>query len=218
LDGREFIEMTENGFFITLEGIEGVGKSTQVNYLGELFRQLDRTVTITREPGGTLVGEAIRNILLNSKDLDISIETELLMMFAARAQHLHQIIKPALARNEVVICDRFTDASFAYQGAGRGIPKEKIKLLQNWVQDELHPDLTFLLDAPVETGLERAGKRSEPDRFESESMTFFNAVRQEYLKIAAEEPGRVVIIDATVDPAKVEKQIYSALQGKNYLC
>jgi dTMP kinase len=210
--------MTENGFFITLEGIEGVGKSTQVNYLGELFRQLDRTVTITREPGGTLVGEAIRNILLNSKDLDISIETELLMMFAARAQHLHQIIKPALARNEVVICDRFTDASFAYQGAGRGIPKEKIKLLQNWVQGELHPDLTFLLDAPVETGLERAGKRSEPDRFESESMTFFNAVRQEYLKIAAAEPGRVVVIDATVDPAKVEKQIYSALQGKNYLC
>ena len=210
--------MTENGFFITLEGIEGVGKSTQVNYLAELFKQLDRTVTITREPGGTLVGEAIRNILLNSKDLDISIETELLMMFAARAQHLHQIIKPALARNEVVICDRFTDASFAYQGAGRGIPKEKIKLLENWVQGELHPDLTFLLDAPVETGLERAGKRSKPDRFESESLAFFNVVRQEYLKIAAEEPDRVIVIDATVDPAKVEKQIYSALQGKNYLC
>jgi dTMP kinase len=210
--------MTENGFFITLEGIEGVGKSTQVNYLGELFRQLDRTVTITREPGGTLVGEAIRNILLNSKDLDISIETELLLMFAARAQHLHQIIKPALARKEVVICDRFTDASFAYQGAGRGIPREKIKLLQNWVQGELHPDLTFLLDASVETGLERAGKRSEPDRFESEPMAFFNAVRQEYLKIAAAEPDRVIVIDASVEPAKVEKQIYSALQGKNYLC
>lgn len=210
--------MTENGFFITLEGIEGVGKSTQVNYLGELFRQLDRTVTITREPGGTLVGEAIRGILLNSKDLDINIETELLMMFAARAQHLYQIIKPALARNEIVICDRFTDASFAYQGAGRGIPKEKIKLLQNWVQGELHPDLTFLLDAPVETGLQRAGKRSEPDRFESESMAFFNAVRQEYLRIAAEEPDRVIIIDAAVDAAKVEKQIYFELQRKSYLC
>ena len=119
----------KTGLFITLEGIEGVGKTTQIDFIGEIFRRKGRVVTITREPGGTSVGEAIRNILLNSKDLDISSETELLMMFAARAQHLKRIIEPSLARGEVLICDRFTDASFAYQGAGRGIARDKIQQL-----------------------------------------------------------------------------------------
>jgi dTMP kinase len=131
---------------------------------------------------------------------------------------LYRIIKPALARNDVVICDRFTDASFAYQGAGRGIPRDKIKQLQIWVQGNLTPELTFLLDAPVETGLERAGKRSAPDRFESETVTFFNAVREEYLAIAKDEPERVTVIDATVNYENVQKQIYNVLQDKNYLC
>jgi dTMP kinase len=206
------------GLFITLEGIEGVGKTTQIDYLGELFRKLGRTVTITREPGGTSVGEMIRAILLDGKDLDISIETELLLMFAARAQHLQRVIKPALARDEVLICDRFTDASFAYQGGGRGISREKIKQLQIWVQGDLRPDLTLLLDAPPETGLARAGKRSEPDRFESEAVKFFDSVRQEYLRMAKEEAERIAVIDATLDYENVQKQIHQVLTAKKYLC
>ncbi len=206
------------GLFITLEGVEGVGKTTQVDYLGELFKEHNRTVTITREPGGTSVGEAIRSILLDKKELDICMETELLMMFAARAQHLHRIILPALERNDVVICDRFTDASFAYQGGGRGIHKDKIRQLQHWVQGELKPNLTLLLDAPVELGLERAGKRSKPDRFESEALSFFNAVREEYLSIAREEPERLVVIDASAEHKNVQKQIHAALKDKKLLC
>ena len=160
------------GLFITLEGIEGVGKTTQLEYVSEVFRSNGRTVCITREPGGTSVGEAIRDILLNSTDLDISDETELLMIFAARAQHLQRVIKPALTRDEVVLCDRFTDASFAYQGGGRGIAKNKIQQLKTWVQGDLQPDPTLLLDVPVEIGLSRAGKRGELDRFESETVDF----------------------------------------------
>lgn len=208
----------KKSLFITLEGIEGVGKTTQIDYLGELFRKQGRTVTLSREPGGTSVGEAIRTILLDRTDLDISIEAELLMMFAARAQHIQRIIEPALARGEVVISDRFTDASFAYQGGGRGIPKEKIKQLQIWVQGDLQPDLTLLLDAPVELGLARAGKRSEPDRFESEAGKFFESVRREYLLMAKEEPARIVVIDAAQSYEQVQEQILQALQVKQYLC
>lgn len=206
------------GLFITLEGIEGVGKTTQVDYLGELFRRNGNTVCITREPGGTSVGEAIRDILLSSSDLDISDETELLMIFAARAQHLKRVIEPALARHEVVICDRFTDASFAYQGGGRGIAKEKIQHLLTWVQGEMQPDLTLLLDTPVEIGLSRAGKRGELDRFESESIEFFESIRQEYLSLAKAEPDRIVIIDATPNLEDVQIQIEETMRAKNYLC
>ncbi len=206
------------GLFITLEGIEGVGKTTQVDYVGELFRRNGNTVCMTREPGGTSVGEAIRNILLNSLDLDISNETELLMIFAARAQHLKRVIEPALARHEVVICDRFTDASFAYQGGGRGIAKEKIQQLKTWVQGEMQPDLTLLLDTPVEIGLSRAGNRGELDRFESETIDFFESIRQEYLSLAKAEPDRIVIIDATPDFEDVQIQIEETLRANNYLC
>jgi dTMP kinase len=206
------------GLFITLEGIEGVGKTTQIDYVGELFRQNGKVVTITREPGGTSVGEAIREILLNRKDLDITVETELLLMFAARAQHLKRIIEPALARKEIVICDRFTDASFAYQGGGRGIPGEEIQKLKMWVQNGLEPDLTLLLDAPVEIGLARAGKRSEPDRFESETLHFFESIRQEYLLMATAEPERICVIDAVPDLESVQRQIHDTLLAKYYLC
>jgi dTMP kinase len=214
----ELTMMKEQGIFITLEGIEGVGKTTQLDYVAEFFRQAGRNVTITREPGGTSVGESIRSILLERKNLDICTDTELLMMFAARAQHLQQIIRPALQRNDVVISDRFTDASFAYQGAGRGIEKKKIEQLQDWVQAELRPEITFLLDAPVEIGLERAGKRSEPDRFESESMNFFNAVREEYLTIAKDEPERVFVIDATLSCDNVQHQISTVLKKLGFPC
>ncbi|MFT5133270.1 MAG: dTMP kinase [Gammaproteobacteria bacterium] len=206
------------GLFITLEGIEGVGKTTQIDYVGELFRQNGKQVTMTREPGGTSVGEAIRDILLNSLDLDISKETELLLMFAARAQHVNRIIEPALARNEVVICDRFTDASFAYQGGGRGISRERIEQLKIWVQGDLQPDLTLLLDAPVEIGLARAGRRGEPDRFESETISFFESIRQEYLSMAKTESKRIAVIDATPDAETVQRQIHEILRSRNYLC
>ena len=206
------------GLFITLEGIEGVGKTTQVDYVGKLFSRNGNTVCITREPGGTSVGEAIRDILLRRSDLDIWDETELLMIFAARAQHLKRVIEPALARHEVVICDRFTDASFAYQGGGRGIAKTKIQQLKTWVQGEMQPDLTLLLDTPVEIGLSRAGKRGELDRFESESIEFFESIRQEYLSLAKAEPDRIVIIDATPDLEDVQIQIEETMRAKNYLC
>ena len=197
----------DQGLFITLEGIEGVGKTTQVDYVGEIFRRKGRTVTITREPGGTSVGEAIREILLNGKDLDICEETELLLMFAARAQHLQRIIHPALQRNEVVICDRFIDASLAYQGGGRGIEMSRIYQLVDWMTYSLKPDLTLLLDAPVEQGLARAGKRGELDRFESEAMEFFEAIRQAYLGIAEQEPERVAVVDASLELEQVQEQI-----------
>ena len=206
----------KKGIFITLEGIEGVGKTTQVDYVAEALRTRGHQVTLTREPGGTSVGESIRNILLNSLDLDISEETELLLMFAARAQHIQRVINPALARNELVVCDRFTDASFAYQGGGRGIADEKIELLKNWVQASLTPDLTLLLDAPVEVGMERADKRGELDRFESEDFKFFQSIRNKYLELAARETDRIVVIDASADLEEVQQQIEQTLAARNY--
>ena len=205
------------GLFITLEGIEGVGKTTQVDYVAESFRRKNRTVTITREPGGTSVGEAIREILLQGKDLDICDETELLLIFAARAQHLRRIIEPALARSEVVICDRFTDASLAYQGGGRGIERARIHQLISWLDGCVKPELTLLLDAPVETGLARAGRRGELDRFESETVEFFESIRQAYLDLAKEEPKRLVVIDASLGFDEVQEQIDAVLRNRHYL-
>ncbi len=204
------------GLFITLEGIEGVGKTTQVDYVAELFRRKNRTVTITREPGGTSVGEAIREILLQGQDLDICDETELLLIFAARAQHLRRIIEPALARNEVVICDRFTDASFAYQGGGRGIDMARIRQLIDWLDGCIKPELTLLLDAPVETGLARAGRRGELDRFESETVAFFESIRQTYLTLAEQEPQRMIVIDASLGLDEVQQQIDDVIQSRQY--
>jgi dTMP kinase len=201
------------GLFITLEGIEGAGKSTHALYIADLLQQAGRQVLVTREPGGTELGEQIRNILLEQKTLNISAVTELLLMFAARAQHLSQVILPALANNKVVICDRFTDSSFAYQGGGRGVSSELICKLIKIVHPDLKPDLTLLFDIQVNTGLDRARTKSETDRFESEATEFFTEVRNEYHKIARTEPERVKIINADYDIVTVQTEIKQLMKN-----
>lgn len=201
------------GCFITVEGGEGAGKSSNLAFIQSLLEAAGKPVLFTREPGGTPLGEAIRELLLGHKHTGMADDTELLLMFAARAEHLHRKILPALEQGKWVLCDRFTDASFAYQGAGRGISAERIATLQQFVQGALRPDLTLLLDLPVETGLERAGKRSDPDRFESEAHLFFEKVRAGYLQIAAREPDRVRVIDASPSLQVVQDQIAEAIQG-----
>lgn len=184
------------GKFITLEGGEGAGKTTCMKHLDRRLTDAGVSLVVTREPGGTAIGEKIRELLLSRQNTDLLPDAELLLMFAARAQHLDELIRPALARGDWVLCDRFTDATHAYQGGGRGIPNERISSLEQWTQRGLKPDLTLLLDLPVEAGLERAGQRSTPDRFESESLRFMQQTRAAYLKIAADEPERVKVIDA----------------------
>lgn len=202
-----------SGRFITIEGIEGVGKTTNIEFIHSLLKDAGREVVLTREPGGTPIGEDIRELLLGHKHDGMSDDTELLLMFAARAEHLHKIIRPALADDKDVLCDRFTDATYAYQGGGRGIAVEHIGVLENWVQAELRPDLTLLLDVPVAVGLERAGKRSAPDRFEKEKHEFFERVRTMYLQRAKAEPQRYRIIDASQPLDDVQSQIRTALQA-----
>ncbi len=187
------------GRFITLEGLEGTGKSTQIELLRERLSARGLRVRVTREPGGTPLAEKLRELVLHADSAEISPACELLMMFAARAAHLQGVIQPALAAGEWVLCDRFTDASYAYQGAGRGIPDAQIRSLEDMVQAGLRPDLTLLLDAPVQVGLARAtGRRgaAAADRFEREGQDFFERVRAKFLDIAAHEPGRVKCIDA----------------------
>lgn len=200
------------GRFITVEGGEGAGKSSNLAYVQSLLEAAGKQVLFTREPGGTPLGESIRELLLGHQHTGMADETELLLMFAARAEHLHRKILPALKAGTWVLCDRFTDASYAYQGAGRGISRERIAVLENYVQGTLRPDLTLLLDLPVETGLERAGKRSEPDRFEKEALDFFQQVRQGYLTIAENEPERVKVIDASPALEQVQAQIAEVMQ------
>jgi dTMP kinase len=201
------------GKFITIEGIEGAGKTTCIQVVTEVTERQGISAIHTREPGGTDLGEDLRNLLLGHKHTGMSDDAELLMMFAARAQHIAQKIKPALDIGKWVLCDRFTDATYAYQGYGRGIPLEKIASLENWVQGALRPDLTLLMDLPVEVGMERAGKRSAPDRFESEAWDFFERIRKGYLSIAAEQPSRVKVIDASQDLANVQAQIRAAMEA-----
>ena len=201
----------ERGRFITVEGGEGAGKSSNLDYVQSLLEAAGKPVLFTREPGGTPLGESIRDLLLGHKHTGMADETELLLMFAARAEHLHRKILPALEAGIWVLCDRFTDASYAYQGAGRGISRERIAVLENYVQGDLRPDLTLLLDLPVEIGLERAGKRSAPDRFEKEAVGFFEQVREGYLAIAAGEPERVKVIDASPALDEVQAQIARVL-------
>ncbi|MCG7913773.1 dTMP kinase [Candidatus Thiodiazotropha endoloripes] len=195
------------GRFITVEGGEGAGKSSNLDYIRSLLSSAGKQVVFTREPGGTPLGEAIRDLLLGHQHTGMADDTELLLMFAARAEHLQQKIKPALQQGQWVLCDRFTDASYAYQGAGRGLASDRIASLEQFVQGELRPDLTLLLDLPVEQGLARAGQRSEPDRFEKQEMSFFEKVRAGYLEIAAREPHRVKIIDASKPLETVQQQI-----------
>lgn len=188
--------MSQRGQFITFEGTEGVGKSTQLETAAQTLRTLGVEFIVTREPGGTPMAEAIRELLLAPRDEPVNEMTELLLMFAARAQHLHTRIQPELAAGRWVLCDRFTDATFAYQGGGRGVPAERIALLENLVQGEVRPDRVILLDAPVETGMTRARHRGELDRFEREAVDFFQRIRDAYLERAAADPERYQVVDA----------------------
>ena len=199
------------GLFITLEGGEGAGKSTQLAYVRRRIEAAGIPLHVTREPGGTPLAEQIRGLLLDHRDETMAPDTELLLMFAARAQHLARLIRPALARGEWVLCDRFTDATYAYQGGGRGIDVARIKVLEDWVQGGLRPDLTLLLDLPVEAGMARAGRRGELDRFEREQRDFFERVRAAYLARAEQEPERFRVIDAAQDMAGVQRQIDAVL-------
>ena len=195
------------GILVTIEGGEGAGKSTSLNYLESVLTNAGCVLVLTREPGGTAVGERVRDILLHSKDLHIEAEAELLLMFAARMQHINEVIRPALASGKVVVCDRFTDASYAYQGGGRGLDANRIAELEQWVQADFRPNLTLLFDIPVEQGLARAGARSEPDRFEREHNAFFDRVRATYLQRAHAEPDRITVIDASQDIKGVQQQL-----------
>lgn len=189
----------ETGKFITIEGIEGVGKSTNMNRLIEKIESHGHTVLQTREPGGTPTAEMIRNVVLGHAEEPIPDIAELLLMFASRSLLVENVIRPALAAGKWVISDRFVDASRAYQGGGRGIPMERVNLLADWVLDDLRPDLTILLDAPVETGMARTDSRGEPDRLDVERAEFYGRVRQCYLELAMHEPERFVIVDASGD-------------------
>ncbi|APZ43645.1 dTMP kinase [Acidihalobacter ferrooxydans] len=196
------------GAFITLEGSEGVGKSTQLATVGAALESAGRTVVRTREPGGTPLAEAIRGLLLGDCPEGMEADTELLLMFAARNQHLAQLIRPALARGEWVVCDRFTDATYAYQGAGRGIDTDRVRRLEAFVQRGMQPDLTLLLDAPVEVGMERAARRKQTgDRFEREARGFFERVRAGYLERARAQPERFRLVDAAQPLAAVSAQV-----------
>lgn len=192
------------GKFITVEGVEGVGKTTNMAFIQSWLERQGIDQITTREPGGTPLAEDIRELLLSSRDEAVNENTELLLMFAARAQHLAEVIVPALERGQWVLCDRFTDATYAYQGGGRGVAMEKIALLENLVQEQLRPDLTLILDAPVAQGLERASKRSQPDRFEQEKLDFFEQVRECYLSRAKKIPRQYRIVDAFQSLAQVQ--------------
>jgi dTMP kinase len=195
------------GRFITLEGSEGSGKSTNLNYIHQRLQQAGIDLVLTREPGGTPLGENIRELLLDHRQQAMASDTELLLMFAARAQHLNELIIPSLEAGKWVLCDRFTDATYAYQGAGRGIDNSRIAQLEQWVQGELRPDLTLFLDLPVAQGLARAGARAELDRFEREEIAFFERVRQGYLSQAAAEPQRYRVVDAAPPLPEVQLQL-----------
>jgi len=199
------------GLFITLEGPEGAGKSTNREYLAERLRAAGIEVLLTREPGGTPLAERIREVLLTPGDEVMNPDTELLLVFAARAQHLAEVIRPALARGAVVLCDRFTDSTYAYQGGGRGLSVERIATLEQFVQGKLRPDLTLVFDLPVEVGLARASARGRLDRFEQEGRVFFDAVRQAYLKRAAADPARYLLVDAAQPLSQVQQALDALL-------
>lgn len=204
----------KKGWFITVEGGEGAGKTTQIARIAHWLHERGHAVVQTREPGGTALAEKLREILLDNDNVALSSLAELLLMFASRAQHLDDLIRPALERGETVICDRFTDATWAYQGGGRGLPAEPIATLEQLVHGDLQPDLTLLFDLPVAVGLERAARRSASDRFESETLAFFERVRDAYLERAARFPERFVLVDAAQDEDTVWSQVEQALEGR----
>lgn len=199
------------GKFITLEGGEGVGKSTNLAFIQQFLESKGLSVVVTREPGGTVLAEKLRSLLLENQQETISEKTELLLMFAARVQHIANVINPALERGDWVLCDRFTDATYAYQGGGRGIDINVIAWLEQFVQAQLQPDLTLLFDAPVELGMQRAKKRGALDRFENEKLAFFSQVREAYLQRARQYSERIKIIDATQSLENVQNDIQQLL-------
>ena len=199
--------MESRGLFITVEGGEGVGKSTNMSFLETHLCERGIDLVVTREPGGTALGEDVRELLLRPRPEPVTASAELLLMFAARAQHIHQVIEPALAAGRWVLCDRFTDATYAYQGGGRQLPVELIRELEQLVQGALRPDYTLLLDAPVSVGLSRAGDRGQLDRFEQEELEFFERVRATYLQLARESSGRYRIVDASCPLVEVQQQL-----------
>lgn len=205
------MQQEKKGLFISVEGGEGVGKTTNLEFIIDYLQKKSVSVVSTREPGGTPLSEEIRELLLKPRDENVSEVTELLMMFAARAQHLKQKILPALEGGDWVVCDRFTDATYAYQGGGRSMEINKIAVLEDLVQGDLRPDRVILLDLPVEIGMDRAKKRGELDRFESQRIEFFQRVRSAYLKRAAQQPQTYRIIDASLTLDKVQRQIQTVL-------
>ncbi|MBT5578662.1 MAG: dTMP kinase [Porticoccaceae bacterium] len=201
------------GKFITIEGTEGVGKTTNIQFIQDWLKSKQLAYICTREPGGTPMAEQIRELLLTPREELVCDTAELLLMFAGRAQHLNQVIEPSLAEGAWVLCDRFTDATYAYQGAGRNMRSDLIAELELIVQGSLRPDLTLILDIPVEIGLQRANERSEPDRFEREKAEFFHRVREGYLEIAQQNQDRCVVIDASQSLESVQREISIALEA-----
>ncbi len=200
----------KRGLFISFEGIDGAGKSTHVAWSADFLRAQGIAVTLTREPGGTVLGEKLRELLLATEG-QIHPETEALLMFSARRQHLEEVIHPALARGDCVLCDRFTDASFAYQGGGRGVENPKLATLEAWVHPDLQPDLTVLFDVSAEVGQERVGRIKSPDRFERENSAFFVRVREAYLERMKESPRRFVRLDSTKAIGEVQAELKQKL-------
>lgn len=202
-----------NGKFISIEGTEGAGKTTQIRFIADYLRQQDITVLLTREPGGTGLGEEIRELLLAPREAGMHEDTELLLMFAARAEHVARVIKPALARGEWVISDRFVDATFAYQGGGRGISQQRIQQIADWTLQGMTPDLTLLFDIPVQAGLARIQQRpGQNDRFEQEKTAFFERIREVYLQRTAQEPQRLRRIDASQSVDAIRDDITEILK------
>jgi dTMP kinase len=208
------------GKFITIEGSEGVGKTTQIAALRDSLQARGLEVVVTREPGGTPRAERIRELLLTPSEEPMPMTCELLLMFAARATHIENLIRPALERGAWVVCDRFTDATYAYQGEGRGVRRDEIASLERFVQAELRPDLTLLLDAPIEIGAARAAARDGQgvrDRFEQERQDFFERVRNAYLERARSQPGRFAVIDATADRESVQQAIRAEVEIRLFM-
>jgi dTMP kinase len=201
--------MTERGRFITFEGIDGAGKSTQIDAVAAALRSRGLPIVLTREPGGTALGEALRDLILNQP---MTAETETLLLFAARAEHLARVIRPALAAGQWVLCDRFTDATYAYQAGGRGVAQERIAALERWVHADLQPDLTLLFDVPPDVAAGRLARTRAADRFEAEEIGFFQAVRREYLARAEQEPARFFVVDGTRPPEALRLQLTELMQ------
>jgi dTMP kinase len=199
------------GFFLTLEGVDGAGKSSHIGHLRELCESLGHEVVMTREPGGTPISEALRAMLLKES---MHMETETLLMFAARQEHILSVIGPALASGKIVISDRFTDATYAYQGGGRHFPAQRIQILEDWVQQQLQPDLTILFDVPLEVARERLEKSREQDRFEREDSGFFERVRAAYHARVKADPGRFFIVDSSRPKADITQQLQDMLKTR----